>query len=596
MSDPTSPQSDHQQQQPQPTSPVVAPTPGPAHPAKPPSPPAPAIPHEPCPTSPRPEKPSPPPMTKNNDDEEEEDVPCVMRTQVDLTLRQAQWSVPSRNAPSPASGARSPDSFASTPRHVPSLSTVTKPPPPPWLTTKSVSPTSSISPQDLIESIQSLQELRNVLHIERDKTLARLQDLDARVAAAEHKIQQQLALHRKLQFAPRTNGKNSNTLLSPPQSPNDFRRQYGADDSMDVDGKGGAEVDQLELDYPDDEPSVSTRHHSSDEKRNEDEDAARDRVSELPRLHVSKSPTLSPQTNGNTLPGSVQFLHVSHLRGQSVPSHDEQRRPTPSLAVPSSNGKSQPGHQSPLELLASAAANKFEDGQKAHATRSPQPTWTAARTRLSTPARIALAQDQLDDDNDDEEYLSSTPMPTVPHKRDVSVVEEEEEEEDEVPDSDSPSLDDDDEPPLSRKRAAPKRRRLSAPHKSLAQQYTFIESSTAPAGPHRRKPQNKRHSRGGRIVCEWSAGPGMPKCGQRFTRQADMVRHRENIHGAHEGKYRCPVCAKSLSRADAVKRHVLHSDDPPHKEFQKKYSKEIDGGGDWWQALAPQWRKMTIKV
>ncbi|EKM58545.1 uncharacterized protein PHACADRAFT_252962 [Phanerochaete carnosa HHB-10118-sp] len=357
---------------------------------------------------------------------------------------------------------------------------------------------------------------------------------------------------------------------------------------MDVDGKLGEEVDQLALD---EEPSVSMRHPSSDRKPDMDEDKTRDRVPELPRLHVSKSPSQPPETNGNMLHGPVQFLHVSHLRGQYATSHDDCRHHASSLTVAQPNSKPQPGHQSPLDLLASAAANKFNnlaDTQKARATHSPQPTWTT-RPSLSAPARVP--QDHSDHDS----HLSSTSTTTAHMRASLfgEEEEEEEEEEDEAPEYEAQSEDDQ---PLSRKRGAPLRRRVSGAQKgAIAQQYTFIESGTAP-GPHRRKPQNKRHSRGGRIVCEFSSGNGVPKCGQRFTRQADMVRHRENIHGAHDGKYRCPVCAKSLSRADAVKRHVLHSDDANHIEFQKRYSKEIDGGGDWWQALAPLWRKSISKV
>ena len=546
--------------------------------------------------------------TKNNDDEDEDEGPCVMRPPVDLTLRQAQWTVPSRNAPSPASGARSPESFASTPRHVPSLSTVTQVPPPPWLATESASPASPIpSLDDLVDSIQNLQEIRNALHIERDKTLARLQDLDARVAAAERKIQQQLALqsrHRRQQYAARS----PNSLLSPPQSPTEFRRQYGMDDAMDVDGREGegegeGEVDQLALA---EEGPIIVRRLSSASKRDKDENEARDQVPELPRLRVSRSPTQSPQANGPTTFGSVPYLHVSHLRGQPAPSRDDLRRPTPSLAAPPPAGRPQAGHQSPLDLLASVVGatspmmnSSLLAVQPARATRSPQPTWTTAGPRVPTPARVARAQD----DSDHDSRMSGSPATAAAaaaHKRELGDSDGEEEEDDEdedgddVPESASES---DGDQPLARKRGAPKRRRVSA-----AQQFTFVEGGGggvggggAPAGPHRRKPQNKRHSRGGRIVCE-HLGAGGGRCGQRFTRQADMVRHRENIHGAHDGKYRCPVCAKSLSRADAVKRHVLHSDDANHMEFQRRYGKEIDGGGDWWQALAPAWRKMTLKV
>lgn len=455
---------------------------------------------------------------------------------------------------------------------VPSLSTVTQlPPPPPWQTTTALS-----GPADLLESIHNLQELRHAIREERVQALQRLQELDARVVAAESKIRQHiLEQHASPRPAPapaaaRHGSVTSSAMLSPPPSAVDSRRSHSVARST-----SSVPVDQ-EVEMSEDEDEEDELVEPMDNIRLASAEPSARHPDPKPPYQPHTPSTLSVFTftpNG----GASTSLHPTVVRRPSVrdsgsvsPAHfhasaphqhshrtwlpriDDEDRASKSIVEDTS--RAQHGNASDdtssMELL-------YPDPSPRQPTK-PLRSTTPMSVTSSASTRVAHKR-HGESESESDEPLSKTLRPKVVRKR---------------PKLSPPALS------ASAPAAAPARPPGIPSTATLA----FID--VAPNTIKRRPLTAKRASRTGKIACDHRGPPDEPPCPMRFTRYADMVRHRESIHGAAAGRFRCPVCGKSLSRADAVKRHILGAADYVHAQFVASRGREMDGGGDWWRAAS----------
>jgi hypothetical protein len=494
-------------------------------------------------------------------------------------------------------------------------------------------------PKELIESIHDLQELRQALRAERAQTLQRLHDLDSRVAAAEVKIQQHLLLQEQAGGAPGARG--SSLLMSPPTSPAADLRLAGSGPGEQCKfGAVGRSDGGEPMEVEHDSKTFSTH-----------EDSASGRVADGQKVPRIQRVPPSPGAPISTTLRSVNDRTFEN----DVSMSDESAPARPALDIPQhriGRAASLPASQSPLDVLATVGADAWarrasvgvDQGASGEEKDELEEDDTAdwenlpiSDIRASDAAPVASSQVLTARfDRSMNLVTSSVSAPvsapsravrrtpprasasarTVPRKRGPvarETIDSEEDEEDmeDGDDQDDGPYETDEEKPLSQVRRPPplKRARLwpsPMPARATTSRSTGAATATAtttttvhfvepkmperegsPPTPVKRRPHTKRYSRPGKIPCDH------PGCPARFTRPADMVRHRENIHNMEEGRYRCPVCEKSLSRQDAVKRHLLQATDFAHSRFVKKRGREIDAGGDWLGAVAVAEQKET---
>ena len=484
---------------------------------------------------------------------------------------------------------------------VPSLSTVTQQPPLRW-DYRGVSIASG--PRELIESIQDLRELRHVLREERAQTLQRLQDLDYRVAAAETKIHQHLQQQRRPSSSSSGHGRgessNSRYMPSPPTSPTDSRRSFipsgppglvsfsepcrfrseeeellGSLDRFRIARESherytpshGALFPPLQL--PKIQPVMGWPEYRSDSEY---------RASPAPSTRSGYRRSPSPDEYNDSIV-SAREHHIG-LAGPPVAAATDSSYSGDNNAISEDYREEQGTSRTGAPALVPPPADYTMIPASSRATRSETPEQQEASAQAASsvassskhPKRASGYDDS--DSSEDEQPLSKLINEHPPAKRPR------------VSSSPTPSESSASASPPSTPQKQEQKQQQQQTGQSGQHQGTFtFVGTTVVADPARRRLVTKRQSRPGKIPCDHQGSADEPRCPMRFTRHADMVRHRESIHGAQQGKYRCPVCGKSLSRADAVKRHILGATDYIHADFVAKRGREIDGGGDWWRTL-----------
>lgn len=100
--------------------------------------------------------------------------------------------------------------------------------------------------------------------------------------------------------------------------------------------------------------------------------------------------------------------------------------------------------------------------------------------------------------------------------------------------------------------------------------------SSSPEGDQPQSPRKRRSSQTSRKYIATSQN-FFCFCRKAFTRNNDLQRHVENVHGRYPKKWVCPICQTSLSRRDSVLRHGngKHSKDPDWTQWEKDNQKKL---------------------